>query len=432
MKYSEIPDFPFAMGDPETTTRFGAGPSAGPPNSFMANNSSRQIDDESLGYLVEYMELDEFLDECDLRLDANMGEAVTELDIDGFLSTKNDPEPFEIQQNQLKEAEVEAQNNLLQKESTPENQNSKRRRVSSTSMASNSNSSTGSTTSPLHTPSNLNVKTDFGGVNGLRSPGAPTFQEIRQQQQNQQTTQQMGSAAQQNTQILIPTKQNKKPQVWPNSQTQPPRVIQPGPSSSPIKQPRKTQRKRQQSAPAPLHVQVDSAVVANTNITVQTTQTTMQQKPSIFIVAPPEVPLGTLSPIVQVGGGSIVNGAPAGSISSPTTPVTDDIDYDDCEPNFVVPESPASPGSTGKGKRKRKMSISDNMKDDKYWERRRKNNAAAKRSREERLAKEAKIAQQANCLVQENIKLKEELKNAIEENKSLRERLQNYELNDAV
>ena len=85
-------------------------------------------------------------------------------------------------------------------------------------MASNSNSSTGSTTSPLHTPSNLNIKTDFGGVNGLRSPGAPTFQEIRQQQQNQQTTQQMGSAAQQNTQILIPTKQNKKPQVWPNSQ----------------------------------------------------------------------------------------------------------------------------------------------------------------------------------------------------------------------
>ena len=55
MKYSEIPDFPFTMGDPETS-RFGTGPSSGPPNSFMANNNSRQIDDESLGYLVEYMD----------------------------------------------------------------------------------------------------------------------------------------------------------------------------------------------------------------------------------------------------------------------------------------------------------------------------------------------------------------------------------------
>jgi len=432
MKYSEIPDFPFTMGDPETS-RFGTGPSSGPPNSFMANNNSRQIDDESLGYLVEYMELDEFLDECDLRLDANMGEAVTELDIDGFLSTKNDPAPFEIQPNhQLNGDQVEAQNNLQSANS--ENQNSKRRRVSSTSMASNSNSSTGSTTSSLTTPSsnNLNVKTDFGrvqktdfgGVQSLRSPGAPTFQELRQQQ-NQQTTQQMGSSVtQQSSQIIIPNQkqQNKKPQVWPNSQqTQRNpdiRVIQPGPSSPQTKQPRKTQRKRQQSAPA---TSLDSAVVANTNITVQTTQqTTMQQKPSIFIVAPPEVPLGTMAPIVQVGS--------AGSTSAPSTPVTDSIDSN--EPNFVIPDSPVTP--SGKGRRKRKQSISDNMKDDKYWERRRKNNAAAKRSREERLAKEAKIAQQANVLVQENIKLKEELKNAIDENKSLRERLRNYELSEAV
>merc|ERR1711874_824593 len=138
------------------------------------------------------------------------------------------------------------------------------------------------------------------------------------------------------------------------------------------------------------------------------------------IVATPEVPLGTLSPIVQVGGGA-ANSA-GGSNPTPTTPVTDNFVE---EPNFVIPESPS-----GKGKRKRKQSISDTMKDDKYWERRRKNNAAAKRSREERLAKEAKIAQQANCLVQENIKLKEELKSAIEENKSLRDRLRNYEVND--
>ena len=148
----------------------------------------------------------------------------------------------------------------------------------------------------------------------------------------------------------------------------------------------------------------------------------MQQKPSIFIVAPPEAPLGTpLSSIVQ-----------GGATSAPTTPVTDNIDDSNLDdPNFVIPESPATPGGS-KGRRKRKQSISDNLKDDKYWERRRKNNAAAKRSREERLAKEAKIAQQANCLVAENVKLKEELKNAIDENKSLRERLRNYELSEAV
>jgi len=421
MKYSEIPDFPFTMGDPDAS-RFGDGTSTGPPNSFMVNNSNRQIDDESLGYLVEYMELDEFLDECDLRLDAIPGDnSVTELDIDGFLSTKDDPVPFEIQPNQLGD-QVEAQKILT---STPENQNNKRRRVSScTSVASNSNSSTGSTTS---IPSNLLIKTDFGGINGLRSPGAPTFQEIRIQQQQQQQQPQTGSTQQTSQIILPPKQQNKKPQAWPNSQTpQPSRVTLPGPSS-PTKQPRKTQRKRQQSAPAPISapLQVDSAVVANTNITVQTTQT-MQQKlnKSIFIVAPPQVPLGTLSPIVQV--------ATPTTAAPETDNFEDDSEYvDPEEPNFAIPESPGTPGGSKGGKRKRKQTISDTMKDDKYWERRRKNNAAAKRSREDRLAKEAKIALQANCLVQENIKLKEELKTAIDENKSLRVRLQNYELNDA-
>ena len=80
-------------------------------------------------------------------------------------------------------------------------------------------------------------------------------------------------------------------------------------------------------------------------------------------------------------------------------------------------------------KRKRKQSISDNMKDEKYWERRRKNNAAAKRSREERLAKEASVAKQANTLVLENQKLTEDLKNALDENKKLRLRLKKYEPN---
>merc|ERR1712039_727912 len=112
------------------------------------------------------------------------------ISMDSFLQ-KNDPAPFEIQpSHQLNGDQVEAQLQSAVQSANSENQNSKRRRVSSTSMASNSNSSTGSTTSSLTTPSsnNLNEKTDFGGVQSLRSPGAPTFQELRQQQ-NQQTTQ---------------------------------------------------------------------------------------------------------------------------------------------------------------------------------------------------------------------------------------------------
>ena len=79
------------------------------------------------------------------------------------------------------------------------------------------------------------------------------------------------------------------------------------------------------------------------------------------------------------------------------------------------------------GKRKRKQSISDNLKDDKYWERRRKNNAAAKRSREERLEKEANISRQANGLVAENTELKRSLQEALNDNQQLKERLAKYE-----
>ena len=101
--------------------------------------------------------------------------------------------------------------------------------------------------------------------------------------------------------------------------------------------------------------------------------------------------------------------------------------YKICIFDFSVPQSPASVCGVSKGKRKRKQSISDNLKDDKYWERRRKNNAAAKRSREERLQKEADVAQTANCLVAENTELKRSLAEALLDNKQLKERLAKYE-----
>jgi hypothetical protein len=198
MKFSELD---FMMGDPGKVPSFGTGPASGSTtqNSFVFNNSSRQIDDASLGYLVEYMELDEFLDECDLRLDTNITETVTELDIDGFLSSKNDHQlPFEVVQTaapSTNQQQVEtAQTNPPGQESF---NNNKRRRVSSAS-ASNSNSSQGSSTSELQTPTSSTspnpVKTENevdGGISGICSTGEQIFpfpQQIHTTPQQQQTT----------------------------------------------------------------------------------------------------------------------------------------------------------------------------------------------------------------------------------------------------
>merc|ERR1712083_441358 len=166
----------------------------------MGNNSSRQIDDASLGYLVEYMELDEFLDECDLRLDTNITETVTELDIDGFLS-KNDQLPFEVVQPSNQQ-QVEAQN-------PPSQEYNKRRRVSSAST-SNSNSSHGSTSEQLNTPTSSSspnpIKTEIevDGISGICSTGEQIFpfpQQIHTTQQ-QQTTNTLPRNA--TSQIILP------------------------------------------------------------------------------------------------------------------------------------------------------------------------------------------------------------------------------------
>ena len=52
-------------------------------------------------------------------------------------------------------------------------------------------------------------------------------------------------------------------------------------------------------------------------------------------------------------------------------------------------------------KKSRKQFVPDELKDDKYWARRRKNNMAAKRSRDARRMKENQIAQRANFLEKE-------------------------------
>ncbi|XP_058649651.1 HLF transcription factor, PAR bZIP family member b isoform X2 [Onychostoma macrolepis] len=60
-------------------------------------------------------------------------------------------------------------------------------------------------------------------------------------------------------------------------------------------------------------------------------------------------------------------------------------------------------------KKARKVFISDEMKDEKYWARRRKNNMAAKRSRDARRLKENQIAIRAGFLEKENAALRQEV-----------------------
>lgn len=52
-------------------------------------------------------------------------------------------------------------------------------------------------------------------------------------------------------------------------------------------------------------------------------------------------------------------------------------------------------------KKSRKQFVPDELKDDKYWARRRKNNIAAKRSRDARRQKENQIAMRARYLEKE-------------------------------
>ncbi|XP_076652627.1 thyrotroph embryonic factor isoform X4 [Halictus rubicundus] len=70
--------------------------------------------------------------------------------------------------------------------------------------------------------------------------------------------------------------------------------------------------------------------------------------------------------------------------------------------------------------------VPDDLKDDKYWARRRKNNMAAKRSRDARRMKENQIALRAGFLEKENMGLRQELDRLKNENMLLRDELSKY------
>lgn len=96
-------------------------------------------------------------------------------------------------------------------------------------------------------------------------------------------------------------------------------------------------------------------------------------------------------------------------------PVNHSFSDDDLKPQPII-------------KKSKKHIVSDEMKDEKYWTRRNKNNIAAKRSRDARRIKENQIVLRASYLERENASLKEERKKLKEENMRLLECLKKYEM----
>ncbi|CAH1267330.1 HLF [Branchiostoma lanceolatum] len=78
-------------------------------------------------------------------------------------------------------------------------------------------------------------------------------------------------------------------------------------------------------------------------------------------------------------------------------------------------------------KKSKKVYVPTDRKDDRYWQRRQKNNMAAKRSRDARRVKENQIAMRASFLEKENNVLRQELLKVKEENAYLKKKLTKYE-----
>ncbi|XP_059489645.1 thyrotroph embryonic factor-like isoform X2 [Neocloeon triangulifer] len=80
-------------------------------------------------------------------------------------------------------------------------------------------------------------------------------------------------------------------------------------------------------------------------------------------------------------------------------------------------------------KKSRKKFVPEDMKDDKYWARRRKNNIAAKRSRDARRLKENQIALRAGFLEKENSFLRKEVEKLKKDNNLMRLKLEKTQKN---
>ena len=78
-------------------------------------------------------------------------------------------------------------------------------------------------------------------------------------------------------------------------------------------------------------------------------------------------------------------------------------------------------------RRRKKQFVPDELKNNKYWVKRSKNNEAAKRSREARRLKENQIAMRARYLEEENNVLRVEVDNLKKENTDLKQMMTTLE-----
>jgi len=95
-------------------------------------------------------------------------------------------------------------------------------------------------------------------------------------------------------------------------------------------------------------------------------------------------------------------------------------------------ESSTKHGNSKQSKKSRKAQllskfVPDELKDEKYWARRRKNNLAAKRSRDARRMKENQIALRADYLERESDQLRKQMEDLKRENQKLKLKLIQYE-----
>lgn len=120
-----------------------------------------------------------------------------------------------------------------------------------------------------------------------------------------------------------------------------------------------------------------------------------------------------------------------GSGFAPITPPISETDHT----TLVEHSTPSGASEDGsepsRGKRKRSF-VPDERKDERYWERRKKNNIAAKKSREMRKKRQDEELQRAETAIQENNKLKAEIEVLKNEVSSLRRLLRDANMTLAL
>ncbi|OWF44825.1 Hepatic leukemia factor [Mizuhopecten yessoensis] len=159
-----------------------------------------------------------------------------------------------------------------------------------------------------------------------------------------------------------------------------------------------------------------------------------QKSPAALINSPPSSPIARTNPMIsgpQSPPGDAIkelfNKEPESPEEVPNPTVrsllTIGHNFDPKRRRFTVEELKPQPII----KKSRKIFVPEDSKDDKYWNRRKKNNVAAKRSRDARRIKENQIAMRASFLESENETMKKQLEKIKKENVNLKRSLSKYE-----